>query len=321
LAEEQQLSQEYCDQLLAECVSRREWDAVWDVVDLTKQQGLGQVKSTYTACLQACFEVSNAATSQDILQAMMDHDEENIQPDPSDIGLTVVTMCRCSSSREGKEQRKEQSKLRKSALQLAKEHEDLPIAAYDAVLSALVEERQWQEAVRLLRSMEQSRPTYSSESRQKQKKTDPALSTYRTVIECCVASNQAEQAVQVLQSCVRRGLTPTVFAFELVVSALSKKLQWRRALQLLELMDQLDVPKTLSMYNAILAATGKGREPVQAKNILRHMRKNGIQPDIISFNSVLSAYASTRRWKDALAVLDEIYREPGVSPDVYTYTK
>ena len=57
-----------------------------------------------------------------------------------------------------------------------------------------------------------------------------------------------------------------------------------------------------------------------AKNLLNKMRKEGIRPNEVSFNSVIGACASTARWKDALAVLDQCYREPGVQPNIYIYT-
>eukprot|EP00980_Cylindrotheca_fusiformis_P013677 scaffold3515_cov126-Cylindrotheca_fusiformis.AAC.26 len=50
------------------------------------------------------------------------------------------------------------------------------------------------------------------------------------------------------------------------------------------------------------------------------MRKEKIRPNDVSFNSVIGACASTARWKDALAVLDQCYREPGVVPNIYIYT-
>lgn len=111
-----------------------------------------------------------------------------------------------------------------------------------------------------------------------------------------------------------------MYAFELVISALSKQLQWRRALQLMDMMDDLAVPKTVAMYNSVISACAKATEVGMAKSLLVKMRKQGTPPNIISFNSVISACASTSRWKDALAVLDQCYREPGVTPDIYTYT-
>jgi pentatricopeptide repeat protein len=302
----EKLTQEYCDGVVAWCVAQDEWDSVLDVLDIMKSQGLYQVRSTYTACLRSCLDVPNAASAKEILSAM---EQAGIPPGAQDIAVTVAAMCRQEKTEKG---------WWKKALQLVlvpptstesidNTTEQLPVQSYDAVLSCMSDDRQWQEAARLLRRMEQGL-------------APPAVSTYRLVIECCVKSQQAEQALQVLQSCVKRGLVPTVYSFEIVISALSKKLQWRQAVQLLDVMDDLKIPKTLLVYNTLLSACSKAREVVQAKNLLVQMRKSGIQPNVMSYNSVMSACASTSRWKDALAVLDQCHRTPGVTPDVYTYT-
>ena len=97
-------------------------------------------------------------------------------------------------------------------------------------------------------------------------------------------------------------------------------MQWRRATQLLELMEELEVPKTVVTYNTVISACARSREVGMAKNLLSKMKKEGIRPDEVSFNSVIGACASTARWKDALALLDQCYREPGVTPNIYIYT-
>ena len=85
-------------------------------------------------------------------------------------------------------------------------------------------------------------------------------------------------------------------------------------------MDELEVPKTVVTYNTVISACARARQVGNAKSLLTKMRKEGIAPNVISFNSVIGACASTARWKDALTVLDQCYREPGVTPDIYTYT-
>jgi pentatricopeptide repeat protein len=72
----------------------------------------------------------------------------------------------------------------------------------------MVEERQWKEAVRLLRSMEEASSEKTSNGRKKYIGYHPApdISTYREVIECAVGGNQAEQAVKILYSMKERGI-------------------------------------------------------------------------------------------------------------------
>ena len=113
---------------------------------------------------------------------------------------------------------------------------------------------------------------------------------------------------------------PTVFSFDLVLSALAKGHSWRRALQLLDVMDDLEIPKTVVTYNAVISACARAGEVGTAKNLLAKMKKQGVPPNVMSFNAVMTACASSARWKDALSILDQCHREPGVQPDIITYT-
>ena len=183
----------------------------------------------------------------------------------------------------------------------------------------------WKEAVRLLRFLEQ--PSQLN-------RTQPAASTYRIVIECCVAANQSEQALQVLQSCMTRTHPPTPYAFELVVVSLGRNRQWRRARPLLDDMERLGVPRSLAVYNALLQACQRAGEVAAAKQLLtrleqqqqqRHQQGESpdsvVRPNVRSYNAVLALCAATSHWNDALDILDRIHRAPGVEPDVYSYTK
>jgi len=306
------LTQSYCDSVLGLCVATNEWDSVLEVMEVMKDQNITQQRSSYKACLQSCFECGNGEAAEEILNAMI---AAQYRPDPIDISLVVVAMCKQSN-------RKDENRWWKRALSLlmtrkiehAPEGKVVPVEAYDAVLSCMVKSKNWRDAVRLIRSMEkgvQMDPPLHPV---------PSLSTYRLVIETCAAANQAEQAFQALMSVIQQGPTPTSYTFELVISALSKKLQWRRALQLLDMMNEMDVRASVRTYNLIISACAKSGELRAAQNLLRKMRKDGVKPDIFSFNSVLTACASSSRWKDALTVLDQCHREPGVEPDIISYT-
>jgi pentatricopeptide repeat protein len=302
--------------VLGLCVSSDEWDSVLEVLDIMKRQGLAQELSSYRACLQACFEVGNGASAKEIFIAM---EQALVKPEPADISLVVAAMCRSNKSEAGF-WKQALSLLQSTSGEITdgdgdKDKQVVPVEAYDAILSCMVEERQWKQAVQLLRLMEQGSKPKSGGSYPK-----PELSTYRSVLECCVAASQAEQAVQVLYSMKNHGLQPTVYAFELVISALSRKVMWRRAVQLLDLMDELHIPKTVVTYNNVISACARAREVGMAKSLLAKMRKEGVRPNVISFNSVISACAGTSRWKDALELVDQCHREPGVTPDIYTYT-
>lgn len=306
-----------------------EWDSVLDVLAIMKQQGLSQQRSTYRASLQTCFELSNGASANEIIIAMRQAEEP---PDSTDVSLAVVAMCRNEQTQRNKWWKRALTLLMDTAKQ--KQESVVPVETYDAVLSCIPQQN-WRDAVRLLHLMEQD-----------ECHATPSLSSYRAVIETCVAAHQAEQAFQILTNMPSKGFKvrfllisvllnvlvvvgltylyrhsqPTVFSFELVISALARTRAWRRAMQLLDLMDELEIPKTVVTYNTVISACAKAGEVGTAKNLLSKMRKQGVKPNVISFNSVMTACASTSQWKDALTILDQCHREPGVQPDIITYT-
>lgn len=333
------LTQAECDNMLALCVASDEWDYVLDVLEIYKHQNLKQIRSSYTRCLQLCFESGNGESAKEILKAMS---AAKIQPEPSDIALTVVAICRNNIEKRGywrkalaviKQQtsstmvtRVAPAKSKSSSSQSKKKGNKekntsvasiIPVQAYGTILECIKEEGNWKEAVRLLRMMEETKSTTASTMMQH---PAPELSTYRAAIECCVNANQPEQAVQVLFSMKNRGVQPSSYTFELIISGLSKRLQWRRAMQLLDTMTTMDIPKTVVTYNSVIGACARAKEVGMAKNLLSKMKKEGIRPNEVSFNSVIGACASTSRWKDALSLLDQCYREPGVTPNIYIYT-
>jgi pentatricopeptide repeat protein len=156
----------------------------------------------------------------------------------------------------------------------------------------------------------------------------PTVSTYQTVIECCLLNSQnnpqqIDHAIQVLyDSYHTSGLKLSTGTCQGIVSALCKRLQWKKAVDVLNWMVGHDVcPRNIIIYNTIISACAKSRQVGMAKNLLHRMKtQDGIRPDEISYNSVIGACANTAQWQEALNVLDQCYREPGVTPTVFIYT-
>jgi pentatricopeptide repeat protein len=205
------LTQEYCDSVLALCVASDEWDSVLDVLDVMKNQGLSQERSTYRACFQACFEVGNGASARAILNAMR---QALVRPDPVDISLVVAAMCRNEHTESGW-WRKALNLLRSTAEEALQGDSPVPVEAYDAVLTSM-DELHWKESLKLLREMEQGlvnpdEPTFHP---------SPTVSTYRAVIENCVEARQTEAAVQILLGMPSKGITVSLPKVKLMVHRL-----------------------------------------------------------------------------------------------------
>jgi pentatricopeptide repeat protein len=331
------LTQDECNEALGLCVATDAWDCVLDVLDLMDQYGHGQIRSTYETSLRSCAQCSNAQAAVEILSAMR---QAGYAPAVADVALVIDIMCQAAAQQRTRDSGRLGSRTSEmhgwpSALRLLRSHEkesqlSFPIESYDAILRAIrMDDPQssWTEAVRILQTLEQrqvsseNQETTGMTSSQQRLYPSPQFSTYRVVIECCVKAHQAEQAERILQSMIRRGVIPTTDLFEQVIGSLSRRSQWRRMVSLLDVLDDLRmvVPPSLKIYNTILAACAKAKEVVVAKNILLRMKKH-FKPNVMSYNSVMAACASTSRWQDALAILDQCHREPGVNPDIYTYT-
>jgi pentatricopeptide repeat protein len=191
--------------MLRLCVASKEWDNVLVVMDVMNQQNLTLTRdhSTYQACLQACFEVGRGATAIEILSSM---EVAKVTSTPSDMALVIAAMCRNEKTESGW-WRRALGLIRAFTQQ---QHDKvpslvLPVEAYDAVLSCMVKERQWQEAIRLVRQMENMTATTNGNEFGGVHPV-PQLSTYRMVIECCLSAGQADQAFQVLNSMTERGI-------------------------------------------------------------------------------------------------------------------
>lgn len=189
---------------------------------------------------------------------------------------------------------------------------DLP--QFQHFLDRMKDEKEWKEAVQLLRWMETTIATSAPT-------TTLDLSVYHSVIACCVASGQAEQAVTILQAMNAHGLSPKTSSFQTTLSLLSRQRKWRQCLQLLDTMVDWDIPRTVVTYNTVISACSRAREVGMAKSLLSRMKtKDNLRPDETTYSTIIGACASTSRWKDALLLLDLCNREPGVTPNIFIYT-
>lgn len=163
-----------------------EWDSVLDVLEIMKDSGLQQEHSTYRAALQTCVDFSNGPSAAELLVAMK---QAGQKPDSADVSLAVEAMCKNNNMWN-----QALTLLKKTAQDSDGSDDVVPVKAYDAVLSSIPSE-QWKSAVQLLHFMEKDKSH-----------PNPAVSTYRAVIETCVAAQQAEQAFTILTSMSSKGL-------------------------------------------------------------------------------------------------------------------
>eukprot|EP00804_Cyclotella_cryptica_P013997 CCRYP_002474-RH/>CCRYP_002474-RH protein AED:0.43 eAED:0.43 QI:0/0/0/1/0/0/3/0/126 len=100
--------------------------------------------------------------------------------------------------------------------------------------------------------------------------------------------------------------TPTPHAYDILISGFARR----------------DLLPSLTTYQTVLLSLATTSQFDQTMSLLTHMRRRGIRPTIYTYNSLLNACAQSKppRWKEALSFLSQCQREPGITPDLVSYT-
>jgi pentatricopeptide repeat protein len=193
---------------------------------------------------------------------------------------------------------------------------------------------------------------------QEKEGTDVAPSSYHAIIEACCAGggggsekkrykqqkgnakgkngrDRIELAAELLQS-----MNPsTPHAYEIVISGYGRRGRWSDANNLLQQMEDIayskssskdgidatsvhDCVPSLNVYQTVLTALAQGGQYDKVMSLLTKMRRRQVRPNVYTYNSLLNICAKDRtpRWKEALSLLSQCQREPGINPDLVTYT-
>jgi len=190
----------------------------------------------------------------------------------------------------------------------------------------------------------------------KQYSFEVPASTYHEVIEACCAggydkndrkrrpaknsskksskkdeTDRIDLALDLLQNVMPTDIVITPHAHEILISGYARRDNWQDASQLLSTMEELFVnhnesgtssPISLNIYQTVLLAYAKANQTSQMNTLLTKMRRHNIRPTVYTYNSLLKEFASSKipKWKECLSLLSQCQREPGVTPDLITYT-
>mmetsp|Transcript_9130 Transcript_9130/g.18876 ORF Transcript_9130/g.18876 Transcript_9130/m.18876 type:complete len:596 (-) Transcript_9130:525-2312(-) len=178
-----------------------------------------------------------------------------------------------------------------------------------------------------------------------------AAAAYHTVIEACCAGGHVQDQgrkkgengintrkvdlIDVAEDLLQSMNNATAHAYETVISGYARRGKWSDALQKLVLMeeefrpigrnksksDEQSVP-SLNVYQAVLVACARAGQYDNVTSLLTKMRRRGVRPNVYTYNSLLNVCAKDKetRWKEALSLLSQCQREPGIDPDLVTYT-
>eukprot|EP00752_Nemacystus_decipiens_P013027 g11525.t1 len=204
----------------------------------------------------------------------------------------------------------------------------------------------WREAVNLIEEM------------QTDAGITPNAITYNAAITACRKGKQWKKAVALLREMPERGIAPNVASFSVAISALGDAGRSKDAVALFREMGEVGVEPDVMCFTAVLSACAGGNKPASQRGswaggagwsaasrggggagatgvgatargsppwedalaLLREMPAAGLEPNVVHFNAAISACAVVGRWREAVALLEEMEGLPGVLPDVVTFS-
>lgn len=236
-----------------------------------------------------------------------------------------------------------------SSIAAANEHgggrrDEVPITRILKIIDEMNKTQNWKGVLRLLRWMEATATISNIQSQQKDDGSSspslfaiphPDAEVYNKVVKCCVASGESYHALEVIKSMLTtlepksnhkqhitsRRVQALTESFQVTMSLLSRQRKWRQCLDLLDTMVIHDIPRSIATYNIVISVCARSQQVGMAKSLLSKMRnKDKIRPNEKTYATLIGACATPANWKDALVLLDQCYREPGVEPDIFIYT-
>jgi pentatricopeptide repeat protein len=196
-----------------------------------------------------------------------------------------------------------------------------------------------------------------SELRQQQTAgADIAPSSYHAIIEACCSgggggntkgnpksgtnpmhskdNDRLDMASTLLDS---MGENVTPHSYEILISGYARRNQWAHASKLLVKMEEIfasgddsttagrkdaEPLPSLNTYQTVLTSFANGGQYDRMMSLLTKMRRRGMRPTVYTYNSLMNICAQEKpsRWKEALSLLSQCQREPGINPDLVTYT-
>ena len=190
------------DNILSLCVINQEKVATLQVLEMMESFGYKRDESSYRACLQRCYDCGNGEVAE---QVILEMEKEQVHINPYDIGMVIGAICKTRKQYwDGQPWERPLEYLKsKASTSVLTDGKTIPIQAYNILLELMTEQKEWQESLRLVKTMENSvgdaiHPT-------------PQLSTYRIAGNCCVKAGPAPEVVSLLYSMRDNGVKVNVF--------------------------------------------------------------------------------------------------------------
>ena len=155
--------------------------------------------------------------------------------------------------------------------------------------------------------------------RMRERQVSPNVYSYTAVMSALEKNGAWEKAIALLDTMRSENVAPNVKTYSSAISACGKGLAWQKALQLLQDMKNNAVAPNLVVFNAALSACEKGGAPGQALSLLSTLKEQELRPDLYTYIALIASCSRLAQWERAISLLDEMV-ECGIKPTKEIWT-
>ncbi|XP_010552369.1 PREDICTED: pentatricopeptide repeat-containing protein At3g13150 [Tarenaya hassleriana] len=180
------------------------------------------------------------------------------------------------------------------------------IKSFNALLSAYVNSRKYDEAMKVLREFPEKLGI------------TPDLVSYNTMIKAFCRKGSSSDVLSIFEELETNGFEPDLITFNTMFEAFYSKGWISEGDKLWDLMESRSLVPNIRSYNSRVRGLVKNKKIPDAVSLVDEMRGKGISPDIHTYNALISAYRGDDNVEEVMRCYEEL-KEKGHRPDAVTY--
>lgn len=153
----------------------------------------------------------------------------------------------------------------------------------------------------------------------RERRLDPNVITYSTMIKAYSLANQVDKAEAVLSDIQRDNLSPSLDVYNALLDTHARASHMERASKAFSAITEARLSPDLVSYNTLLKACGSSGSSSMAEKTLRDLRESHLAPDLASYTILLNMHANAGSSYRAQRVFSDILHHR-LTPDCISYT-
>ena len=187
------------------------------------------------------------------------------------------------------------------------------VLSYRALISALFDDRQLEEAMR----------NFGEYQRLFKDHSDRAITVYNTVIRGLLSHNRIYEVNNLLAKMRLAGPTPDIFTYNTLLAYYARLNDFKALANVVTTMSAANISGDVVTFSTILTALLRVGKEDAPTTILNLMRKQGVQPNVATYSAIIDHQMEAQTEESlqaALLMLDKMEQDASIKPNEKTYT-